>query len=346
MTDLARDRDTIGDSLSNISDLTVVVADLVSRSRPLVKADVAKLRQLAHLLNEPESRKTVIEMLDRLPESMTDQTRTGTYGSWYSYYLCEFSGDIRLPELDGIPGIKELTKQLSNLRFHSTAPRCNCMALRQLLGRQDPAPRRDHRRGDAADHGGRRSTSPSSPASAAASTAPSSRTPAGCTPATWCRSPACAWAGSRRSQLETDKVLVTFEVDHGVEFGNESQASIEVLNLLGEKYLELTPAGSGQLDEDDVIPVDRTQSAYDIVGVFGDLTTTTERIDTEQLQQALERRVRHDGRRRAGHPGQLRGHLPAVADRRRRATRRSRRCSRARAASARCSPTAARTSCS
>ena len=82
-------------------------------------------------------------------------------------------------------------------------------------------------------------------------------------------------------------MLVTFEVDHGVEFGDESQASIEVLNLLGEKYLELTPSGSGQLAEDDVIPVDRTQSAYDIVGVFGDLTTTTERIDTGQLQRAL-----------------------------------------------------------
>jgi len=88
-------------------------------------------------------------------------------------------------------------------------------------------------------------------------------------------------------ELETNKVLVTFEVDHGVEFGSESRASVEVLNLLGEKYLELSPAGSGQLGEDDVIPVDRTQSAYDIVGVFGDLTTTTERIDTEQLQKAL-----------------------------------------------------------
>ena len=41
---------------------------------------------------------------------------------------------------------------------------------------------------------------------------------------------------------------VTFEVDHGVEFGKDSQASVEVLNLLGEKYLDLTPAGSGQLD--------------------------------------------------------------------------------------------------
>ena len=87
--------------------------------------------------------------------------------------------------------------------------------------------------------------------------------------------------------LENDTVLVTFEVDHGVEFGNESQASVEVLNLLGEKYLELTPAGTGQLSEGDTIPKDRTTSAYDIVGVFGDLTTTTERIDTNQLKEAL-----------------------------------------------------------
>lgn len=88
-------------------------------------------------------------------------------------------------------------------------------------------------------------------------------------------------------ELERDTVLVTFEVDHGVEFGDESRASIEVLNLLGEKYLELSPAGTGQLSEDEVIPKDRTQSAYDIVGVFGDLTTTTERIDTDQLKKAL-----------------------------------------------------------
>jgi len=86
---------------------------------------------------------------------------------------------------------------------------------------------------------------------------------------------------------DSNTVVVTFEVDHGVEFGTDSRASIEVLNLLGEKYLDLQPAGSGQLAENAVIPRDRTESAYDIVGVFGDLTTTTERIDTDQLRQAL-----------------------------------------------------------
>ncbi len=41
MGDLARDRRTIGASLDNVSDLTVVVADLLQRSRPLVKDDIA-----------------------------------------------------------------------------------------------------------------------------------------------------------------------------------------------------------------------------------------------------------------------------------------------------------------
>jgi phospholipid/cholesterol/gamma-HCH transport system substrate-binding protein len=89
-------------------------------------------------------------------------------------------------------------------------------------------------------------------------------------------------------ELDDGKVLVTFEVDHGVDFGTDSQARVEVLNLLGEKYLNLIPAGHGQLDEDTPIPVDRTSSSYDIVGVLGDLTETTEQIDTHQLDQALD----------------------------------------------------------
>jgi phospholipid/cholesterol/gamma-HCH transport system substrate-binding protein len=89
-------------------------------------------------------------------------------------------------------------------------------------------------------------------------------------------------------ELDKGKVLVTFEVDHGVQFGKDSEARIEVLNLLGEKYLDLVPAGEGQLDQDTPIPVDRTSSSYDIVGVFGDLAETTEQIDIRQLDQALD----------------------------------------------------------
>ena len=126
MADLAADRDTIGSSLTNISDLTVVVADLLRQGRPLVKSDVAKLRRLAALLNEKKNSALITELFDRLPESMTDQTRTGTYGSWYNYYICGFSGRITLPAgLGTLPGVKQLTSGLNNLNFHSTAPRCN-----------------------------------------------------------------------------------------------------------------------------------------------------------------------------------------------------------------------------
>jgi phospholipid/cholesterol/gamma-HCH transport system substrate-binding protein len=126
MSDLARDRTTIGGSLDSISDLTVVVADLLREGRPLLKDDVVELKKLAKLLNRPENQQQVVELLDRLPESMTDQTRTGTYGSWYNYYVCGFSGRITLPgNLGTIPGLQQVLDGLGNLNFHSTAPRCN-----------------------------------------------------------------------------------------------------------------------------------------------------------------------------------------------------------------------------
>ncbi|WP_067436011.1 MCE family protein [Nocardioides jensenii] len=124
MTDLAKDRKTIGSSLDNISDLTEVVAGLLKDSRPWLKADVAELRQLAELLTRPESKKVLGELLDRLPESMTDQTRTGTYGSWYNYYLCAASVRIQLPVLSDIPQLAKLQDQLGNFKIKSNAARC------------------------------------------------------------------------------------------------------------------------------------------------------------------------------------------------------------------------------
>jgi phospholipid/cholesterol/gamma-HCH transport system substrate-binding protein len=126
MGDLARDRDVIGDSLTNISNLTFEVADLLREGRPLLKDDIAKVRRLAGMLNQPENRAQVIEIFNRLPESMTDQTRTGTYGSWYQYYVCGSSAKFTLPaELGRLPVIKDLLKQLNSVGVTSTAARCN-----------------------------------------------------------------------------------------------------------------------------------------------------------------------------------------------------------------------------
>ncbi len=124
MTDLAKDRDTIGSSLDNISELTVAVADLLRRGRPLVKEDIAALRELSALLNKKENRANLSELLERMPETMRDQTRTGTYGSWYNYYVCGVSARIKLPIIGDLPILKEIQEYIGKFEFKSTAPRC------------------------------------------------------------------------------------------------------------------------------------------------------------------------------------------------------------------------------
>jgi phospholipid/cholesterol/gamma-HCH transport system substrate-binding protein len=124
MKDLARDRRTIGGSLDNISDLTVTVADLLRRGRPLLKKDIASLNDLATLLNTPAQRAELVDLLDRMPEVMSDQIRTGTYGSWYQYYVCGASVKIDLPALGDVPIIDRIEDMISRFEFQSTAPRC------------------------------------------------------------------------------------------------------------------------------------------------------------------------------------------------------------------------------
>jgi phospholipid/cholesterol/gamma-HCH transport system substrate-binding protein len=87
-------------------------------------------------------------------------------------------------------------------------------------------------------------------------------------------------------EIHSDHVRVNFDV-HGAAFGKDTSASVEVLNLLGTKYLNLTPAGSGQLASGGTIPLSRTHTTYDVVSTLDQLTTTTEQLDTDQLATAL-----------------------------------------------------------
>ncbi|WP_110205463.1 MCE family protein [Nocardioides daejeonensis] len=125
MKDLADDRQVIGNSLENISGLTEEVASLLKSGRPLLKDDVALLRKVTRTLNQPQNQAILDELLKNLPEAMTDQVRTGTYGSWYSYYLCSVGGSIKLPILSEIPALDQLQKLLSSFSLKSTAKRCS-----------------------------------------------------------------------------------------------------------------------------------------------------------------------------------------------------------------------------
>lgn len=87
-------------------------------------------------------------------------------------------------------------------------------------------------------------------------------------------------------KISGDHINVDFDI-HGTELGTSTSASIEVLNLLGEKYLRLTPRGTGSMSAGATIPLERTTSGYDIVSTLDQLTTTTGSINKPQLSKAL-----------------------------------------------------------
>jgi len=86
--------------------------------------------------------------------------------------------------------------------------------------------------------------------------------------------------------IHGDHVTVNFDV-HGAKFGERTKASVEVLNLLGSKFLNLTPDGSGTMKGGSTIPLSRTHASYDIVSTLSELTTTTEKLNTTKLAEAL-----------------------------------------------------------
>ncbi|MBT2364231.1 MCE family protein [Streptomyces sp. ISL-10] len=88
--------------------------------------------------------------------------------------------------------------------------------------------------------------------------------------------------------LDGDHVKVVFRVKGDPKFGTRTGAAIRIKTILGSKYLALQPKGSGQLRPGSEIPLERTTPAYDVVQAFSDLTTTSEKVDTEQLAKALD----------------------------------------------------------
>jgi phospholipid/cholesterol/gamma-HCH transport system substrate-binding protein len=81
----------------------------------------------------------------------------------------------------------------------------------------------------------------------------------------------------------TPYVRVTFRVKD-VNLGSETGATIRIKTVLGQKFLALTPAGSGRVDE---IPLTRTASPFDVLDAVQGLAGTLDQIDTAQLAQAF-----------------------------------------------------------
>jgi phospholipid/cholesterol/gamma-HCH transport system substrate-binding protein len=86
-------------------------------------------------------------------------------------------------------------------------------------------------------------------------------------------------------ELDGSRVLVTFKIDKDIHVGDRSEARIRAKSLLGTKVLEVLPRGEDPLVE--TIPIDRTQSPYQLPDAVGDLATTIGGLNTVQLSESL-----------------------------------------------------------
>jgi phospholipid/cholesterol/gamma-HCH transport system substrate-binding protein len=87
--------------------------------------------------------------------------------------------------------------------------------------------------------------------------------------------------------LAGDRVLVHFRVKNA-DFGKTTRADIRIKTVLGRKFLMLTPDGPGQLSANDVIPLARTSSPYDVSEAFQGLAHTVDQVDTKQLERSFQ----------------------------------------------------------
>ena len=83
-------------------------------------------------------------------------------------------------------------------------------------------------------------------------------------------------------------VRVEFRVqDHSLRLGTDTEATIRIKTVLGQKYLALAPAGSRQLAAGAQIPREHTASPFDVVQAVNGLAGTLQDIDSDQLAQAF-----------------------------------------------------------
>jgi phospholipid/cholesterol/gamma-HCH transport system substrate-binding protein len=87
--------------------------------------------------------------------------------------------------------------------------------------------------------------------------------------------------------LARDRVLVTMKISRDVSLGPQTRAAIKLTTVLGSRYVELKPAGDGQLP-DQRIPLAHTTVPYDLQKLLADSTTTFEDVDAHRFAESLQ----------------------------------------------------------
>ncbi len=99
-------------------------------------------------------------------------------------------------------------------------------------------------------------------------------------------------AGIKVGQIETislagDHVVVGFYLDNGIALGADTRAAIKLTTILGSRYLELSPAGDGPL-ENATIPLSNTDVPYDLQRTLAGATSTFGPVNAERFVDSIE----------------------------------------------------------
>lgn len=88
--------------------------------------------------------------------------------------------------------------------------------------------------------------------------------------------------------LDSDKVVLTMEIDNGTEIPDDAFAEIKLATLLGTKFVDIEAKGGPPFLEDgDRIPLERTSVPYEIYQASNQGTNVIEDLDGEALNDML-----------------------------------------------------------
>lgn len=88
--------------------------------------------------------------------------------------------------------------------------------------------------------------------------------------------------------IEEGLAVVEFRLDRGQHLGEATTATVGLKSILGNRFLEVTPAGTGDLGPDRRIGVERTTSPYMIDDVGGAVTDLAEGLDTQAVSAMID----------------------------------------------------------
>ncbi|NUP27747.1 MAG: MCE family protein [Nocardia sp.] len=97
ITQLSNDRDPIAAAIDSLESGTATVADLLTQGRPSLAGAIDQVNQLA--ANIDGDKQTLDTALRKAPENFRKLVRTGAYGNFIQYYLCDLT--LRVNDLSG-----------------------------------------------------------------------------------------------------------------------------------------------------------------------------------------------------------------------------------------------------